>query len=64
MEYFWPHQSLAIAALQRGPVSPEETQDMRIQDTGSRELRCVTKGVISVSPDACIFPYTEKRYIP
>ena len=36
MEYFLPHRSLVIAALQREPVNAEETQDMRIQDTGPR----------------------------
>ena len=27
MEYFLPHQSLAIAALQHEPVNPEEIQE-------------------------------------
>ena len=41
-------------------VSPEGTQDVETQDAGEVPI----KGVTSVSPDSCIFPYTEKCQIP
>ena len=34
-------QPSEIAALFHEPVSPKETQNVKIQDTGSRELRCI-----------------------
>ena len=41
-------------------VSPEGTQDVETQDAGEVPI----KGVTSVCPDSCIFPYTEKCQIP
>ena len=53
--------NLAAIRLQPLPkVSPEKTQDVKMEDTGSRELSEVhIKGMISVSPDSCTFPYIE-----
>ena len=53
--------SSVIAALQREPVSPEETQDVKTQGYWSQIAEVHVKGMISVSPDSCIFPYIEKR---
>ena len=39
-------------------VHPEETQDEKAQ---AQIAEVHIKGMISESPDACIFPYIEKR---
>ena len=44
-------------------VSPEETQ-MCQHGILAPIAEVHIKGMISVSPDSCIFPYTEKQYIP
>ena len=41
-------------------VSPEETQDVKTQDTWPQIAEVPTKGMISLSPDSYIFPYIEK----
>ena len=52
---------LAATRLQPLPmVSLEGTQDVETQDAGEVPI----KGVTSVCPDSCIFPYTEKCQIP
>ena len=39
---------------------PEETQDEKAQDTGpTQRAEVQSKGMISVSPDSCIFPYRK-----
>ena len=52
-------QSSTTATL-RELVSPEETQNVKTQDTGPR-AEVHLRGMISVSPHSCIFPYIEKR---
>ena len=48
----------AATRLQPLPtVSPGGTRDVKTQDAGEVPI----KGMTSVSPDSCIFPYTEKR---
>ena len=46
-------------------VSPKEAHDVN-ENTGYWPLRAKmhVKGMISVSPDSCIFPCIEKCYIP
>jgi len=34
---------------------------VKTQDTGPRIAEMHLKGMISVSPDSCIFPYIEKK---
>ena len=51
---------LAAIRLQPRPVvSLEETQDVSEYPPQTAEVRI--KGMISMGPDSCIFPYTEKR---
>ena len=40
-------------------VSPKETQDVKTHWPQIAEVHI--KGMISVSPDSCIFPYLEKH---
>ena len=41
-------------------LSPEDPQDVKTQDYWPQITEVHIKGVISVSPDSCIFPYKEK----
>ena len=52
-------QSSVIEVPQQEPVSPEETQGTKTQDLAQITTLHV-KGMISVSPDSYIFPYTGK----
>ena len=38
-------------------VYPEETQDKKTPDDWSKIAEVHSKGMISVNPDTCIFPY-------
>ena len=42
-------------------VSPEETQDVKTQDTVLQIAEVHIKEKTSMNPDICIFPYTEKH---
>ena len=67
------NENIAIVAVNKGmqwpsshhirAVGPEGTQDEKIRDTGPR-AEAHSQGMVSVSPDSCIFPYTEKHQIP
>ena len=51
---------LAATRLQPLPlVSPEETQELKTRHW-PQIAEVYIKGMISVSPDSCIFPYIEK----
>ena len=56
-------QSSVIEVPQQEPVSPEETQGTKTQDLAQITTLHV-KGMISVSPDSYIVPYTGKCEIP
>ena len=50
-------QSAALAAITEGElVSPEETQDVKNAGYWSQIAEVDSRGMISVSPDSCIFP--------
>ena len=52
---------LAAIRLQPLPtVSPKEAQDVKNTEYWPQIAEVSIKGMISVSPDSCIFPYTEK----
>ena len=49
-------QSAALAAITEGElVSPEETQDVKNAGYWSQIAEVDSRGMISVSPDSCIF---------
>ena len=51
---------LAVIRLHPLPtVSPEETQHVKIE-SWPQTAEIHTKGMISVSPESCIFPHIEK----
>ena len=50
----------AVRLQPRSAVSPEDTQDVKIQDTGPKWLRCIIREMFSVSSDSSIFPSIEK----
>ena len=50
-------QSSSLAAITEGKlVSPEETQDVKNAGYWSQIAEVDIRGMISVSPDSCIFP--------
>ena len=52
---------LAAIRLQPLPtVSPKEAQDVKNTEYWPQIAEVSIKGMILVSPDSCIFPYTEK----